>query len=202
MVPLGDLADIGAISADQAQRGDAERIAAIAAKYGAGGAVLVEAIVDRAKAGHPVAQVATTRYDATGSDQTLVESFTARENEEVDALLGRAAAQTARAIEEQWKSDVALQFGKEATLVTNVVFNALSDWVAVRDRLAETAMVRRTDVLQLSRNRAQLELHFIGNESALRLALAQKDLVLNRDAAGWQLSLGRAGGQNRPTSRP
>jgi hypothetical protein len=114
----------------------------------------------------------------------------------------RAAAQTARTIEEQWKSDVALQFGKDATLVTDVVFSALSDWVAMRDRLAETAMVRRTEVLRLSRNRAQLELHFIGSESALRLALAQKDLVLDRDAAGWQLRLGRAGGQNRPPSRP
>ena len=202
VVPLGDLADIGAISADQAQRGDAERIAAIAAKYGAGGAVLVEAILDRTRPGHPVAQVATTRFDRTGSDQTLVESFTAQDGEDPDALLVRAATQTARTIEEQWKSDVALQFGKEAMLVTDVVFSALSDWVAVRDRLGETAMVRRTEVLQLSRGRAQLELHFIGSESALRLALAQKDLVLDRDATGWQLSLGRAAGQNRPTSRP
>jgi hypothetical protein len=46
-------------------------------------------------------------------------------------------------------------------------------------------------VLNLSRNRAQLELHFIGSESGLRLALAQKDLVLDRDNAGWQLSLRR-----------
>ena len=119
-----------------------------------------------------------------------------------NALLIRAATQTARTIEEQWKSDVALQFGKEAMLVTDVVFSALSDWVAVRDRLGETAMVRRTEVLQLSRNRAQLELHFIGSESALRLALAQKDLVLDRDAAGWQLSLGRPASQNRPAPRP
>ena len=202
VVPLGDLADIGAISADQAQRGDAERIAAIAAKYGAGGAVLVEAILDRTRPAHPVAQVATTRFDRTGSDQTLVESFTAHDGEDPNALLIRAATQTARTIEEQWKSDVALQFGKEAMLVTDVVFSALSDWVAVRDRLGETAMVRRTEVLQLSRNRAQLELHFIGSESALRLALAQKDLVLDRDAAGWQLSLGRPASQNRPAPRP
>jgi hypothetical protein len=202
IVPLGDLADIGAISADQAQRGDAERIAAIAAKYGAAGAVLVEGIVDRSRPGHPVAQVATTRFDRSGGDQTLVESFAGKDDEDVNALLVRAATETARTIEEQWKSDVALQFGQEAMLVTDVVFNALADWVAVRDRLAETAMVRRTEVLQLSRNRAQLELHFIGSESALRLALAQKDLVLDRDAAGWQLTLGRAAGQNRSVPRP
>lgn len=201
IVPLGDLADIGAISADQAQRGDSDRVAAIASKYGAGGAVLVEAIVDQRGAGSAVAQIATTRFD-TGHDQTLVESYSAGPNEDVAALLARAAAQTARAIEEQWKSDVALQFGREATLVTEVVFNALGDWVAVRDRLAETAMVRKAEVLHLSRNRAQIELRFIGSESALRLALAQKDLMLDEDTAGWRLSLRRAGDQTQTPKRP
>jgi hypothetical protein len=200
MVPLGDLSDIGMISADQAQRGDAERVAAIAAKYGAGGAVLVEAVVERSGAERVVAQVATTRFDGSG-DQTLVESYTAAAGEEPDALLARAAARTASAIEEQWKSDVALQFGQEANLVTEVVFASLADWVAMRDRLAETAMIRRTEVLNLSRSRAQLELHFIGSESGLRLALAQKDLVLDRDSAGWQLSLRRGAAQS-PTTRP
>ncbi|HEX2117265.1 MAG TPA: DUF2066 domain-containing protein [Alphaproteobacteria bacterium] len=197
IVPLGDLSDIGMISADQAQRGDAERVAGIAGKYGAGGVVLVEALIDRSAAGRVVAQVATTRFDGSG-DQTLVESYTAGAGEEADALLVRAAAQTANAIEEQWKSDVALQFGQEASLVTEVVFAALADWVAMRERLAETAMIRRTEVLNLSRNRAQLELHFIGSESGLRLALAQKDLVLDRDNAGWQLSL-RRGAAQTPT---
>ena len=200
IVPLGDLSDIGMISADQAQRGDAERIAAIANKYSAGGAVLVEAMIEQS--GRMAAQIATTRFDGGGGDQTLVESYTANADESVDALLARAAAQTASAIEEQWKSDVALQFGQEATLVTDVVFAALGDWVAVRDRLAETAMIRRTEVLNLSRNRAQLELHFIGSESGLRLALAQKDLVLDRDNAGWQLSLRRGGASTGQTKRP
>jgi hypothetical protein len=197
VVPLGDLTDIGLISAEQAQRGDAERVAAMASKYGAGGAVLVEAIVDRSNPSRPVAQIATTRFDGSGGDQTLVESYAANPGEETDALLARAAARTAAAIEEQWKSDVALRFGQEASLVTEVVFATLGDWVAMRDRLAETAMVRRTEVLSLSRNRAQVELHYIGAESGLRLALAQKDLVLDRDAAGWELSLRRAGAPAR-----
>ena len=196
VVPLGDLADIGAISVDQAQRGDAARIAEIAGRYNAAGAILVEAIVDRARPVRPVAQVATTRFDAGGNDQTLVESFTARDDEAPEALLLRAATQTAQSIEEHWKSEVALQFGQEATIVTDVAFGGLSDWVAMRNRLADMAMVRKTEVLQLSRNRARLELHYLGSENALRLALAQKDLLLTRDSAGWQLSL--AGGQNRP----
>jgi TolA-binding protein len=195
IVPLGDLADIGLISAEQAQRGDAERIAELANKYGAGGAILVEALIDRTNPARPAVQIATTRFDGGSGDQTLVESYTASAGEETDALFVRAAAATESAIEEQWKSDVALQFGQEANLVTDVVFAALGDWVAIRDRLAETAMVRRTEVLNLSRNRAQLDLHYIGTESGLRLTLAQKDLVLDRDNAGWRLSLRRAAAQ-------
>lgn len=202
IVPLGDLGDIGAISADQAQRGDSARIAAIAAKYGAGGAVLVEAVLDRGRSGHPVAQVATTRFDGIGTDQTMVESYAAGDGEEVQALLARAAARTALAIEEQWKADVALQFGSESSLVADATFGAIADWVAIRDRLSGAAMVRKAEVLSLSRNRARVELFYVGSEAALRLALAQRDLLLNQAVDGWTLSLRQAGGQSGALSRP
>ncbi len=202
IVPLGDLGDIGAISADQAQRGDSERIAAIAAKYGAGGAVLVESVLARGRSGQPVAQVAATRFDGIGTDQTMVESYAAGADEDVSSLLARAARRTALAIEEQWKADVALQFGSEASLVAEAAFTAIADWVAIRDRLSGSAMVRRTEVLSLSRNRARIELRYVGSEAALRLALAQRDLLLNQDGAGWSLSLRPGGDQTGALSRP
>jgi hypothetical protein len=202
IVPLGDLGDIGAISADQAQRGDSARVAAIAAKYGAGGAVLAEAVLDRSRSGQQVAQVATTRFDGIGTDQTMVESYAAGENEDPAALLARAVVQTARAIEEQWKTDVALRVGSEASLVADVSFNAIADWVAIRDRLTSSALVRKAEVLSLSRSRARVELRYAGSESALRLALAQRDLLLNQEGAGWSLSLRRAGDQTGALSRP
>ena len=202
IIPLGDLSDIGAISADQAQRGASDRIAAIAAKYGAGGAVLVEAVIAQGRSGQQVAQVAATRFDGIGTDQTMVESYTANPGEEVATLLARAAVQTALAIEEQWKADVALRFGTEASLVAEATFGAIGDWVAIRDRLSGSALVRKAEVLSLSRNRAQVELRFVGSEAALRLALAQRDLLLNQDGVGWTLSLRRAGDQSGTLSRP
>jgi hypothetical protein len=76
-------------------------------------------------------------------------------------------------------------------LISDVAFSGLAEWIAVRNRLAESAVVRKTEVLSLSRSRARIELHYVGSESALRLALAQRDLLLAPDAGVWTLSLRR-----------
>ncbi|HEX6978160.1 MAG TPA: DUF2066 domain-containing protein [Alphaproteobacteria bacterium] len=202
VIPLGDLGDIGAISAEQAMQGAVDRIDAIARRYDAGGAIVVEALLDGPADRRTTVEVATTRFDGAAAEQTVVESYVARPDEDEAALLARAAVETARLIEERWKSDVVLQFGKQAVLTANVSFAGVEDWVMLRRRLAEAAVIRKADILSLSRGRAQVELHYIGTESGLRLALAQKDLLLERDGAGWELRLRPTSGEGQAPSRP
>jgi hypothetical protein len=191
VVPLGDLSDMGTIDADRAAANDISRFEAMAKRYGAGGVLVTEATVVQTASG-PVLQVAATRFDAGVPGQTLVGSYAPDVSESQKSLFARAAAQTAQAVEERWKSDIALRSGQEASLVANVSYKDLAEWVDVRQRLADTAVVRKTEIVSLSRSGARVELRYVGSPSALRLALAQKDLVLAQDGDIWALSLRQA----------
>lgn len=194
VLPRADLADISDINAVQASRGDDRRIASVAGRYGVDGAVVAEATLDHNTAGRPVLQVAVSRYGAASTEQTVLESYAADANEDEAALIQRAAAATARAIEERWKSEQLLQFGREGKITVLVSYADIRDWVAIQRRLGEMTQVRSSDIVTLAKSEAVVSLSYIGDDSQLRLALAQRDLDLS-PAVGtlagvdWRLTL-------------
>ena len=194
VMPRADLSDISDINATQASRGDDRRIAAITGRYGIAGAVVSEATLELNAAGRPVLQVSVSRYGAASPEQTTLESYTAEGNEDDAALLQRAATLTARAIEERWKNEQLLQFGREAKLTVLVTYGDIRDWVAIQRRLGEMTQVRGSDIVTLSKSEAVMNLSYIGDESQLRLAMAQRDLELTPATgtlavADWRLTL-------------
>jgi Uncharacterized protein conserved in bacteria (DUF2066) len=215
VLPKGDLADTAQLSADQALNGDDATLTALARRYGVAGIYVVDAALDASDGGRSTLQVSLSGYgDATG-EQTTVESYAANPGEGDDALLLRAATGVAHGIEERWKSEQLLQFGRDAKLTVLIRYDDISQWAAIRRRLADLAMIRRTDVLTLSRRQAVVDLVYIGDDNQLRQALAQRDLQLaplaaapaeqgSGDAApSWQLRLTAAaaaggGGAARP----
>lgn len=203
-LPLGDLADISEVNAEQAARGDATRLAPMAARYSVAGVFVADATLEAGAGGRPVLQVAVSRIGGAAGDQTVIESFTAEAGEEEAALMARAVRGTVRAIEERWKGEQLLQFGREAKLTVTVVYDTIGDWVAIQKRLAELPHVRRTEIISLSRAAAVVDIAYLGDENQLRLALAQRDLELTAaplDPSGipWRLSLG---GAQKARSRP
>lgn len=194
VLPLGDLTDIAAIGAEQAVRGDAQRLSAVAARYGAGDSMVAHAVkkVDP-RSGTIQINVSTTRYGPAAGGQTLFHSYTSDAGESLEALLERAAAEIAVEIEDDWKRDNLLQFEKPAVIAVTIPIAALSEWLAIRDRLAGMAVVRSTEVILLSRTAVRANLHFVGSTDQLSLALAQADLVLTQENAGWILRSQRKG---------
>ena len=69
----------------------------------------------------------------------------------------------------------------------------LASWLAVRGRLGNVSVVRRADVVLMSRAEVQLNLHFIGEPDQLVLALGQADLHLIREGDIWVLTLAKSG---------
>ncbi len=192
--PRADLADISDINAVQASRGDDRRIAAIAGRYGVAGAVVSEATIESNAAGRPTLQVSVSRYGVASPEQTILESYTAEANEDETALLQRAAVTTARGIEERWKNEQLLQFGQEGKLTVLVTYADIRDWVAIQLRLGEVTQVRGSDIVTLTKSEAVVTLSYIGDDSQLRLALAQRDLDLapasgTLAVADWRLTL-------------
>jgi hypothetical protein len=185
IVPLGDLDDSASISVQDAVAGNREAVARIARRYEAAGA-----LVAVARASSPASQsyrIELTRVGVTGGALPGFEAFGRRGREDDPTYLRRAAAAVVEQVEESWKADVMLQFGREGRLVAYAPIHDLRQWVALRTQLGNVAAVRRSDLLSLSRAEAMIEITYIGDESALRLALAQRNIQLADEGGRWRL---------------
>ncbi len=206
LLPLGDLADIAAIGAEQAMDGDLQRLAAIAGRYGASDTLVIFGVlrVDAAKAKH-VLDVYFTRYGRQLKEQTEVVGFPQEKDEPIPKLLARAAEELTSIVEDNWKRDNLLQFERAGVIPVVLPISGLKDWLRVRTRLGGVAVVRRAEMVLLSRDRVRLNLHFIGETNQLALALEQADLTLVQEGGTWFLGTikpVKPGGTNRKTRKP
>jgi hypothetical protein len=178
---------------------------------------VADAELDAPDGGPAVLQVSLVGYAGASGEPTLIDSYTARPGEGMNAFFARAAAAVTSEIEERWKGGQLLQFDHEAILTVLVNYDDISQWVGIRRRLSDLALIRRTDLVSLTRRQAIVDIVYIGDDNQLRLALAQRDLALVPSAAGalaaadtpptadsapgpaWQLTMtGSKSGQPRP----
>jgi hypothetical protein len=205
VLPLGDLADIAAIGAEQAMDGDLQRLNAIAARYGASDTLVVFGVlkVDTPR-NRRYLEVYFTRYGQQLREQTEVITFTPEGVETVPQLLSRAAKELTQVVEDNWKRDNLLKLEQGGVIAAVVPITGLSDWLAVRKRLDRVAVVRRADLVLLSVEEARINLHFLGEPDQLMLALEQADLRLFEESGEWLLTLldsGPAGATAPPPTR-
>ena len=188
ILPLGDLADIAAIGAEQSMDGDLQRLNAIARRYGASDTLVVFGVlrVEAVKA-RRVLEVYFTRYGNKLQGQTERVLFAQEENETLDNLLSRAANEITYIVEDNWKRDNLMQLSNFGIIPVVLSISNLKDWVLVRSRLSSVAVVRRTEILMLSKDEVRLNLHFFGETDQLSLALEQADLKLFQEEGSWVL---------------
>jgi hypothetical protein len=186
--PLGELEDVQAIDGDAAVKGDDARLQAIAQRYGNDDVLVTQATLKTDGPQHAV-DVSSTRYTPgqPGTEQTWVGTTTANPGESDADLFGRTVLATVAQVEEAWKAANILNFGQSGTLTARVPASSLEDWVAVRDRLAAIPAVRSSRLVSLDREEARVEIHYVGDASQLRTALAQRDLELSGDDPDWVL---------------
>jgi hypothetical protein len=188
LLPLGDLADIAAIGAEQAIDGDTQRLDAVSQRYAAGETLVARAILGiEPRRGTPRIEVYVTRYGSGLDQETTVSAFAAEAGESRQALLDRAAAEVARQIEDAWKEATVLHFDDTAVIAVTVPIDGLAAWLTVRRRLTSVAAVRKVDLVLLSRDEVRINLHYIGEPEQLILALEQTDLVLREESGSWFL---------------
>jgi len=109
-------------------------------------------------------------------------------------LLARAVARVIAQVEGGWKQANMLRFGRENQLRIIVPLAGLPDWVEMRRKLSELAVVVTVDLAAMSRDRAEVLLHYLGETEQLMLGLEQSGLALNFEARGWVLLRQSAGG--------
>jgi hypothetical protein len=192
IVPTGDLSDLSAVDAPQAIAGDKSAFDQIARLHGNGDVLVTEARIR----GQGAVETVTTRYGAGGGPQGVAQTWRANQGESEGDLLARAVEGVAASVEDAWKQENLLRYGQEATLAVSVPVQSIDDWVGVRERLSGIPAVQRADLVSLNRNEARIDLRYLGDPAQLKLALAQRDLVLEEGSPNWTLR--RRGATQQP----
>ena len=193
LLPVGDLSDVAVISAEEAVLGDRPKLLEIADRYGAAETMIVVAslIVDQTF-GLLRVEVATSRVGKNSNDQTVFRRFEAQASGSRDMLLDQAAKSIAGEAEGGWKQQNIFERGVEQRIVVRIPIGSLGDWLSIRKRLDGIAAVKELSVMQLSVNRVDVELAYLGSADQLRVSMAQTELDLKyaADKAVWTLHSG------------
>lgn len=191
-LPAGDLADVRDISAGQALNGETAAIGAIAGRYGAGTVIVSEARLGVGSVGQRAINI-TSRYFGGASDgQTQIRSVEMQPDETLEAAVHRAALDIQRQIEEGWQRGNQLDFERLNELVAVVRLADLREWVEIRRQLRSTAFLKGLQLIAANRREVAVRLSYYGPAAQLRVALAQRDLVLEQAAGSWLLKSSRA----------
>ncbi len=193
VVPLGGIADLGAVDAGKAVAGDRSALSAIARRYGTRDTIVALARAERSENGLSALSVSLKRYREGELAGTSRERFAAQTGEREGEVLQRAARASLALIEGAGAGGVAAEGGGRegaeggsalssaggASSLEAVVFlSRLGDWVELRGRLQRLASVRGVELLSLRRHEARIRIDFVGSERPLDASLAAWGLRL------------------------
>ena len=143
----------------------------------------------------------TVHRVGVAAEQTTSELLRGTPSDSLQDLLARAVKRVLAQVEGGWKQANMLRFGRQNKLRIVVPLTGLSDWVEMRHRLGELAVVANVELATLSRDQADVLLHYFGETEQLMLGLEQSDLALNFESRGWVLRNDDAGGQSGPGAK-
>ena len=191
-LPLGGLGDVSAIDAEQARDGDPQALTAIAQGNGGDEALVAMATAQRQGGQLTGLDISLKRYRGGQLVNSQRTTIAANPGESPDAFMQRAAAAAAADIEH----GVPSASNKVASLDAVVPIASLGDWVEMQQRLAAVPAIRKIDLLSLSRQRAKIEIKYVGSPDQLKSSLAEADLDLDGGDPEWRLSPSDASGSH------
>ena len=186
LLPVGDFADMRDLSPEQGATGDADRLKAFADRYGAAAVAAMRAGV-RIRSGSRSLTVTIRFFGGERHGKTETLEFAYDDRDGLGAVIERAARDTADRLEDDWKKANLLQFDDRQELVAAVPLAGLRDWVEIRSRLRSAEPLSQATLVSISRREATVRLSYYGASDQLRLALAQRDLLLEDGSGNWTL---------------
>ncbi len=196
IVPFGELADLEIMSAVQARMGERERFERLAARYGAGEAIAIDAVVGGEMTLGAQTVSVSVRHIGTDGVRVSGGTYSGMAWDTLDAVLATAAKATRDQLESEWKTANLLRFDRESRLAVDIPLTGFADWLDIRARLGGLALLRKLEIAALSPRFARVVLHYLGDEQQLASALARDNLTLTREADLW--ILGRRGRDAAP----
>ena len=178
-VPYGDLADIRDLSTVQALRGDEQRLRAVADRYGARDVVVAKAsrTFDR-RDNLPVLEIAIVRRVGEGLEETIIESIKGQTPDDLIGLLDAGVTRVVSTLSSAWKRANLVLPGLETRVTVVVPIDGFGRWLSIRRRLEGIGVLRRFDLLRISKREALMDLWVQGGAEQLRNAIRERDLEL------------------------
>jgi len=177
VVPLGDLQDVAAITAEAAVALDPAGLRRLASRYDA--AEVVVAIAEMV--GDPSLGVPVLVRAVGGSGSLADRRVTGPGAGSPEVALAAAAAATRRALLAPVAS------GPTERLEVTVPLADLGSWVQIRRRLAAIGEIREVALREYSRREAKVRLGYAGDLGAVQGRLAENGLGLVQENGGWRL---------------
>ena len=174
--PRGDLADLKAISGEEAAAGNRAALNRIADHYKAGLIVVAAGTVEKGQR-----RIAVQLYDLANGRTAAVGTFAAAGTDA--AGLDQAAAQIARAIDAAWKKSAVAVEQNAIVVRIRAPLQGLEHWIKIRRALTSLPQLRSLTTVSMSPGEALIELRFAGTMAELRRQLEQKDMALTAEPA-------------------
>lgn len=191
IIPLGDLSDVSAITAEEAIAGDTQALNRIATRYGAGGVIVSSVEIAPANdAENRLIDGVTVVYGPGWTADPIPGNYQASMAADLPSVLTRVANNVVDDLQERWKQQnlIAVDAGATALRLT-VPLRDLGGWIDIRRRLERTAPVREVTVAELSTSAALIDVRYVGAIEQLQLALGQRGLMLERSLPDGALVL-------------
>ena len=186
VIPVGDTKDIVSISPEQAIEGNRKRIQDIARRYGTS-EVLLTVMELKSEKGKKMVEVISSRIGLQGKGHTLVQGSENNKESSLSEILFNTAKNLRIELEESWKLANILNFNDKRQLLAKIKIKDLDSLIFLKKELEMVSLVQKTEIVSLSIQEALVRIKFFGSSEQLKLALAQKDILLNQGSVYWNL---------------
>ncbi len=188
IMPLGDLEDVSAMTAEQAASGDQLAVQRLASRYGAKDGIVVSAepLGDPTAGAAPAVRLGAERV---GSRSRQGQAFTleGEPGQSLDALFETAVTRLQDSLDEQWKNGHILRLDTGGLIFVDIPIDSLDDWVSIDQGLENLAEVSQVEIASFARSLVRAQIYYVGDEVGFERALDSLGLRLSREEESWLL---------------
>ncbi|MBC6440358.1 MAG: DUF2066 domain-containing protein [Rhodospirillales bacterium] len=196
--PVADLNDLLAIDADGALAGDWSKMQVLLARYEVDGILVAVAQPTASRLGQTL-----TWYEGPEGETIpmsillepppgVLDGVTDGEVEATETVVDISAQDyiaavdtTRQGVSDYWTAATYVPDGVEAAMVAEIPVRSLGEWVDIRSRLAQPAVLTETLPLVVSVDRVRILLRYVGTLEELRAGLRRVGLGLSAQGDNW-----------------
>lgn len=178
----------------QAQAGKRSQLQLFAAEFGLNNLYVMSLGVERdigRKAMILTLNIYSDKEDIAVYNETIIVADAAQEQ---NNIYDEAIRQATYWLDNQWKEKVIIHFGASSHINVMIKYDQRDDWFAIKEKLESISLIRKMTYRNFKITAVDMELEHSGDVAQIILALAQQELILEKQDENitgypWRLTL-------------